>query len=82
VEYHAEIKTITLKLPESLASWLDTESKRLNQPKSALVRELLLESQQRRGRSPFDLASDLCGCVDTGLGDLSYNKKRLKGFGQ
>ena len=30
----------------------------------------------------LDLAADLYGCVQSGLRDLSRNKKHLKGFGR
>jgi hypothetical protein len=46
-----------------------------------LIREILQHHHQQR-RSALDLAADLCGCVNSGLRDLSYNKKRLKGFGR
>ena len=71
-----------MKLPEHLADWLEVEAKRVGQPKSALVREMLKRQQERQGGSALDLASDLCGCVESGLGDLSRNKKHLKGFGK
>ncbi len=29
----------------------------------------------------FDVAPELVGCVDSGLGDLSTNKKYMEGFG-
>ena len=76
------MKTLTMKLPDELLKWLENEAKRSRQPKSALVREILQHHQQRRHQSALDLASDLCGCVQSGLHDLSRNKKHLKGFGR
>ena len=80
--YRPGMKTLTMKLPEGLLSWLEHEAKRAQQPKSALVREILQQHQQRQHQSALDLAADLCGCVQSGLRDLSRNKKHLKGFGR
>jgi len=76
------MKTLTLKVPASLLTWLEQEARRAKRPKSTFVRELLQQHlDQKKNPSVLDLASDLCGCVDSGLKDLSYNKKHLKGFG-
>ena len=71
-----------MKLPETLLVWLENEAKHARQPKSALVRDILQQHQQRQSRSALDLAADLCGCVRSGLGNLARNKKHLKGFGR
>ncbi len=71
-----------MKLPDGLLCWLENEAKRVRRPKSALVREILQQHQQRQRPSALDLAADLCGCVESGLSDLSRNKKHLKGFGR
>ncbi len=71
-----------MKLPEGLLAWLENEAKRAGRPKSALVREILERHQQEESQSALDLAADLCGCVNSGLGDLARNKKHLKGFGR
>jgi predicted DNA-binding protein len=76
------MRTLTMKLPEGLLGWLENEAKRAGQPKSALVRDILQQHQQRRRPSALDLSADLCGCVQSGLGDLARNKKHLKGFGR
>jgi hypothetical protein len=76
------MKTLTMKLPEGLLAWLENEAKRVNRPKSAVVREVLQLHQQQQRQSALDLAGDLCGCVQSGLRDLSHNPKRLKGFGR
>ena len=80
--YPPGMKTFTMKLPDGLLSWLEQEANRARRPKSALVREILQQHQQRRRQSALDLAADLCGCVRSGLGDLSCNKQHLKGFGR
>ena len=76
------MKTLTMKMPDELLVWLENEARRAGQPKSALVREILQQHQQRRPQSALDLAADLCGCVRSGLRDLSRNRKHLRGFGR
>ncbi len=80
--YYGVMKTLTMKVPDALLIWLENEAKRARQPKSVLVRNILQQHQQRRPQSALDLAADLCGCVESGLGDLARNKKHLKGFGR
>jgi hypothetical protein len=76
------VKTLTMKLPEPLLAWLEDESKRLKLPKSALVRQILQKQEQAQPRNALAMAADLCGCAQSGLGDLARNRKRLKGFGR
>ena len=68
--------------PGRTARLAENEAKRARQPKSALMREILQQHRQRRHQSALDLAADLCGCVGSGLRDLSRNRKHLKGFGR
>ncbi len=76
------MKTLTMKVPDGLLIWLESEAKRAGRPKSALAREILQQRRQGKPQSALDLAADLCGCVESGLGDLARNKKHLKGFGR
>jgi hypothetical protein len=76
------MKTLTMKLPEDLLVWLEREAKRINQPKSTLVREILQRHRRSERPSGLELAADLCGCMESGLRDLAHNKKHLKGFGR
>jgi predicted DNA-binding protein len=80
--YPPDMRTLTMKVPDGLLGWLEEEAKRAQRPKSALVREILQQHQQRQHQSALDLAADLCGCVQSGVRDLSRNKKHLKGFGR
>ena len=80
--YHVGMKTLTLKVPDGLLAWVETEARRANRPKSAIVRDALQHHQQRQRRSALDLAGDLCGCVQSRKRDLSHNRKYLKGFGR
>jgi hypothetical protein len=76
------MKTLTMKLPNGTLSWLEKEARRANRSKSAFVRDILQHHQQQRRQSALDLAGDLCGSVQSKMGDLSHNKKHLKGFGR
>jgi len=80
--HHVSTKRLTINIPDGLLGWLENEARRSGQPKSALVRQILQEHQERQRRSALDLAADLCGCVQSGLRDLARNQKHLKGFGQ
>ncbi|MCB1124866.1 MAG: CopG family transcriptional regulator [Verrucomicrobiae bacterium] len=76
------MKTVSVKLPETLASWLSQRSKALGRTQSDLVREAL--EQQRTGAgepSCHDLMEDFCGSF-AGPVDLSTNPRHLEGFGQ
>ena len=82
--------TLSLKVPKRLESRLTAEARRRGKTKSALVREAIdrflsgdgnKDQSKGRVRSCMDLASDLAGCV-SGPGDLSYNKRYMRGFGR
>jgi Arc/MetJ-type ribon-helix-helix transcriptional regulator len=79
------MKTLSLKLPETLDSRLTAAARRRGQSRSAVVREALeaLLGGDNAGRegSCLDLAADLAGCV-AGPGDLSVNPDRLRGYGR
>jgi len=79
------MKSIFLKLPESLHGQLASVARRRGRTKSEIVREIL-EDHLRNDKVPqsgscLELAADLVGCVE-GPGDLSFSKHRLRGFGQ
>ena len=71
-----------MKLPDPLLAWLEKEAKHTRRPKSAIIRDILQKHQRTQPRSALDMAVDLCGSVRSGVRDLSYNKKHLRGFGQ
>lgn len=79
------MRTMSLKLPESLDERLAVVAAERSATKSAVVREALETYLRRRKgvqpRSCLALASDLVGCV-AGPTDLSFHKKHLKGFGK
>lgn len=78
----AGMKTLTMKVPDGLLAWLEGEAKRVGRPKSSLAREILQQQRQRKPQSALALAADLCGCAQSGLGNLARNKKHLRGFGR
>jgi len=76
------MKTITVKLPEALATWLSRRARELGRPQSDLVREALQRVRAgKSGVSCHDLFADICGFID-GPKDLSTNPKHLSGFGE
>jgi len=79
------MRTVSLKLPDSLDERLAAVATEEGATKSAVVREAL-ETYLRKGkgvrpRSCLALAGDLVGCVE-GPPDLSFHKKHLNGFGK
>ena len=76
------MKTISVKLPESLATWLSRRASELGRPQSDLVREALQRSRAGTGgASCHDLFADVCGVIE-GPRDLSTNPRHLNGFGE
>ncbi len=80
------MKTVTVKLPESLAARLDAMAKRHQSSKSVLIRDaleaFLQDGKRASNLSCYELTSDLAGCLSSGVGDLSSNKKYLEDFGR
>jgi len=79
------MKTMSLKINETMDRWLESEAQRLGRTKSDIAREAL--DQRRKGAnsrpSLHDLAKDACGFLKNAPRDLSRNKaKYLKGFGE
>lgn len=76
------MKTVSVKLPGPLASWLTRRAKELGRSKSEIVRDALEQQRSGLGKSScHDLMQDLCGTFD-GPPDLSTNRKYLDGFGR
>lgn len=79
------MKTITLKLDESLCAKVVALARRRRTTQSAVVRDAIQASLEKRKGAPVGsalaLAKDLAGCV-TGPADLSANKTHLRGFGR
>ena len=78
------MKTFSLKLPEALHMKLASTAKKVGRSKSELTRqaiEAFLDGQKGVRRSCLDLSRDLAGSLK-GPKDLSFNKKRLRGYGE
>jgi len=80
------MRTISLRLPDTLLLHLDNEAKVRRVTKSSLVREslekVLHKQSPDRAVSCYDLARDLAGTVKGLPKDLAVNPKRMKEFGQ
>lgn len=79
------MKTISLKLTESLDKKLSEAATKRVASKSAVVREALESYIQNEKTiqqgSCLELAQDLIGCAE-GPRNLSFHKKHMKGFGK
>jgi len=85
------MKTITIKLPDFLNDSLDAAASSRRQPKSAIVRELLLQAlparpavvRRRKARpSLHDRLQKYQNAGPTGVKDLASNPKHLSGYGR
>lgn len=75
------MKTVTVKLPDALANWLNERASALGRPQSELIREALERLRSGDGSiSCHDLMSDVCGAI-SGPKDLSTNPRHMDGFG-
>lgn len=63
-------KTITVRLPDELAAWLDQTSRKSGVPRGRIIREQLEKARGRVGEKPF---MRLAGVV-RGPRDLSQRK--------
>jgi Arc/MetJ-type ribon-helix-helix transcriptional regulator len=77
------MKTISVKLPEPVADWLERHAKETKRTRSAVIRAALERERagKHRPKSCRDLLADLEGFFD-GPPDLSTNPKHMEGFGQ
>lgn len=79
------MKTISLKLPDTVAARLAAVAEHRGTSKSEVVREAL-DAYLAKGPeggpvSALDLAGHLVGSLE-GPGDLSFNKKYMEGYGR
>jgi hypothetical protein len=77
--------TLTVKIPEGLASKLEALVRRRGQSRSEVVREAIEraveEGQEGSGPSVYDLVHDLIQ-PSRGPKDLATNPKHMRGFGR
>lgn len=76
------MKSVSLKLDDSLNGWLEQQARRLERTKSEVARAAL-ENARREKTAPscHDLMQDVCGSLRTAARDPAARKKNLKGFG-
>jgi len=79
------MKTLSLKIPETVEVRLAALARSRRQTKSALVRAALEaylgRDKPAAGLSCLDLVADLAGSFE-GPGDLSRHKRHLRGYGK
>jgi predicted transcriptional regulator len=78
------VKTLTLRIDETLDRWLDEEAQRLGRTKSDVVRDaLVLRQNGKKQASVHALMRGVCGSLKGAPRDVSSNvRKYLKGLGQ
>jgi Arc/MetJ-type ribon-helix-helix transcriptional regulator len=81
------MKTMTVRLPETLVAEIDAESRERKLSKSEVVRERLQAAarHERRPTALLDSVTDLIGSVDDLPRDLSARKKhylQTTGYGR
>jgi Ribbon-helix-helix protein, copG family len=80
------MKTLSLKLPDSLASQIAAIARKRQLSKSAVIREALEAYVFNGGHKKFltlyDVAPHVIGCVSGGPGDLASNPKHMEGYGR
>lgn len=79
------MKTLTIKVPDSLDGRLRNIAVRRGESRSAVIRAALADyvgsDGEIRAGSCLDLVADLAGSTE-GPRDLSSNKKHLAGYGR
>lgn len=79
------MKTLSLKLPESLLVKMTAAAKKRGETRSSLARQaieaFIKQDKPSEKNSCLDLAKDLAGCVD-GPEDLSSNRDYFQKYGQ
>ena len=81
------MKTLTVRLPESLVAQIDSESRQRGVSRSDVVRERLQAGRTSRGHRPAPLGAiaDLIGSVEGLPADLSTRRKaylKATGYGR
>ena len=77
----APMRTVSFKLPQELDDALDRLARQRHASKSELARDALEALAKGKRRSVTALAGNLVGSLE-GPGDLSTNRKHMKGYGR
>ena len=75
------MRTISLKIPESLERELDNFVSQRHTTRSAALREAISELTKQKKRSAADLAGELVGSL-RGAPDLSTSSTHMRGYGE
>lgn len=86
---HKKMSTLLIELNDELAGRLAAASERKQVPPAQIVQEALDRILPARpaefpvGRTLYDAMQEAgaIGCVSTGIGDLSTNKRHMAGYG-
>ena len=79
------MKTLTVRLPETLVAEIESESRARRLSKSDVVRERLSQGGKRRGAASLAAIADLIGAVSGLPADMSARKKahlKATGYGR
>ena len=68
-------------IPESEVKRLEKFDRKPGRPQKTENANQKKEKTEKSSKTIFDFAPELVGCLDSGLGDLSTNKKYMEGFG-
>lgn len=79
MSYNGGVKSLTIRLPDALATEIETESRKRRVSKSDVVRDRLRRqgSDSARRGTMGELLGDLIGSVPSLPGDLSGNKNEF-----
>ena len=86
-QYNVGVKTLTVRLPETLIAEIETESQQRNVSKSDVIRERLQADtgRERMRSASFKGIADLVGSIADLPPDLSMRKKdylKASGYGR
>lgn len=73
------MKSLTIKLDDTIYRWLHSQAKALRRSKGSLIRELLEQRVNGNKQSLGDALGDLCGCLE---GSKNLSTRSLKGYGR
>lgn len=68
-------------IPESEVARLKTLKRKPGRPQKTGNGNQTKDKSAKAFKTIFDIVPELVGCLDSGLGDLSTNKKYMEGFG-
>jgi Arc/MetJ-type ribon-helix-helix transcriptional regulator len=73
--YTADVKTLTVRLPDALVAEIEAESRERGRSKSDVVRERLRVGRSSERSATYDAIAHLAGSIDGLPADLSSRKK-------